>query len=522
MIDNVRTGQNIAAFRQRLGWTQGELASRLNVTHQAVSKWENGVAFPDISTLYALSQLFGVSMELLLTGQPAAPENMSELPVQPETIQQITPPTKEIPAPEEPQIPSLPAADSAAYDWNEIIALAPFASRETLDRLADQCEINCDRGHILDLAPFLGRDTLDRLIRKSSDCADWDFITSLAPFASRDTLDALVSQCEADCDRTHITDLAPFVGRDTIDRLIRKSSDCADWDFITSLAPFASHETLDRLVQEALTTGENPRKYIQTLAPFLGRDTLDRLILGVVQSNAPDRHTGRADEPAAWSEALEKAFEQATHHAERIAAHMEENMLRQTGKLSDRIARDVEQSSSTAFAHAADTLRAFSSLPKKPSEDETSSHPNEHGTAPTDSRRTQIIDAVPDCPTLDAYADRIASLLYEALDPADPVIGRVEEIRQALLNQNFAALNEFAPLLDAHIGPHWLEEYASLCLDAEIPPDFEHQIDLAIAQHNWNWIEEHAHLITDQAIIRRIIAVSTAEGFFDFVALFAD
>ena len=40
---------------------------------------------------------------------------------------------------------------------------------------------------------------------------------------------------------------------------------------------------------------------------------------------------------------------------------------------------------------------------------------------------------------------------------------RIEEIRRALLLQDYAALNEFAPVLDEHLGPQWLEEYAELC-----------------------------------------------------------
>ena len=66
MIDNVRTGQNIAAHRQRLGWTQGELAGRLNVTHQAVSKWESGISDPSTSNLIALAKLYKVPVEELL------------------------------------------------------------------------------------------------------------------------------------------------------------------------------------------------------------------------------------------------------------------------------------------------------------------------------------------------------------------------------------------------------------------------------------------------------------------------
>ena len=44
------------------------MASKLNVTHQAVSKWENGLALPDVQTLMNWPVLFGVSIGQILSG----------------------------------------------------------------------------------------------------------------------------------------------------------------------------------------------------------------------------------------------------------------------------------------------------------------------------------------------------------------------------------------------------------------------------------------------------------------------
>ena len=56
---------NIVVNRKNLGWTQEMLAEKLEITFQAVSKWENGISSPDISMLPILSQLFGISMDEL-------------------------------------------------------------------------------------------------------------------------------------------------------------------------------------------------------------------------------------------------------------------------------------------------------------------------------------------------------------------------------------------------------------------------------------------------------------------------
>lgn len=59
-------GNNIKEMRRKCGFTQEEVASRIAVTPQAVSKWENGGGLPDITQLVPLSKLFGVSTDMLL------------------------------------------------------------------------------------------------------------------------------------------------------------------------------------------------------------------------------------------------------------------------------------------------------------------------------------------------------------------------------------------------------------------------------------------------------------------------
>lgn len=58
-----------AELRGKAGFSQNDVAERLFVTRQAVSRWERGETVPEAETLLALSQLFGVSINTLL-GSP--------------------------------------------------------------------------------------------------------------------------------------------------------------------------------------------------------------------------------------------------------------------------------------------------------------------------------------------------------------------------------------------------------------------------------------------------------------------
>ncbi len=67
-MDREKTGALIAAARKERGLTQKELAERLHISDRAVSKWERGAGFPDVSLLEPLDRAPGLSVISLLHG----------------------------------------------------------------------------------------------------------------------------------------------------------------------------------------------------------------------------------------------------------------------------------------------------------------------------------------------------------------------------------------------------------------------------------------------------------------------
>ena len=53
-------GEKLQALRKARGWSQEELATQINVSRQALSKWESGASVPDTENVVALSRLFGL------------------------------------------------------------------------------------------------------------------------------------------------------------------------------------------------------------------------------------------------------------------------------------------------------------------------------------------------------------------------------------------------------------------------------------------------------------------------------
>lgn len=65
-------------LRKQKGFSQEELANRLNVSRQTISKWEVGDSTPDMEKLIAISDLFNVSLDNLITGKEDEPQITTE------------------------------------------------------------------------------------------------------------------------------------------------------------------------------------------------------------------------------------------------------------------------------------------------------------------------------------------------------------------------------------------------------------------------------------------------------------
>lgn len=69
--------QKISQLRNDNNWSQEELAEKLNVSRQSVSKWESGQAKPDLDKIIALSNIFDVSTDYLLKDDNEEKSNKS-------------------------------------------------------------------------------------------------------------------------------------------------------------------------------------------------------------------------------------------------------------------------------------------------------------------------------------------------------------------------------------------------------------------------------------------------------------
>ena len=65
----MKLSDKIIKHRKSNGWSQEDLAEKLNVSRQAISRWENGTALPDAQNILQISKLFGVSADYLLNDE---------------------------------------------------------------------------------------------------------------------------------------------------------------------------------------------------------------------------------------------------------------------------------------------------------------------------------------------------------------------------------------------------------------------------------------------------------------------
>lgn len=77
-MDLIKTGLFISILRKQKNMTQKELAEKIGVTDKAVSRWETGKGFPDVSILKTLAEVLNVSVTEIVNGEKTTLENIEE------------------------------------------------------------------------------------------------------------------------------------------------------------------------------------------------------------------------------------------------------------------------------------------------------------------------------------------------------------------------------------------------------------------------------------------------------------
>ena len=62
----MKLSDKLIALRKEYGWSQEDFAEKLNISRQAISRWENGTALPDAQNILQISKLFHVTTDYLL------------------------------------------------------------------------------------------------------------------------------------------------------------------------------------------------------------------------------------------------------------------------------------------------------------------------------------------------------------------------------------------------------------------------------------------------------------------------
>ena len=126
--------------------TQNEVAEKLNLSRQAISKYERGETFPDISVLVMIAELFGVTLDGLINfGEPTKGESS--------ILKNI----------------ANGNADVVAENISDVVNLAPLLKPSVLNRLSQKLgEQGIDISDIVILAEYLNDETVMKLVENAS------------------------------------------------------------------------------------------------------------------------------------------------------------------------------------------------------------------------------------------------------------------------------------------------------------------------------------------------------------------
>ena len=218
MFDIVKFGKALSTLRKNADMTQNEIADKLNLSRQAISKYERGESFPDISVLVMIAELFGITLDKLIgygeptTGESSILKNVAK-----------------------------GNADVLAENIADVVNLAPLLKPSVLTKLSRQFEKKgIDISNIIVLAEYLNDETVVKLIENAA----FDEI-------SVELLEKFV----------------PMLNHDSKEAIFQKILDGEmDWHFIKVLLPYADYITTH--IEAAVVDGVLPRDALDILNEY--------------------------------------------------------------------------------------------------------------------------------------------------------------------------------------------------------------------------------------------------------------
>lgn len=170
LFSTKKFGAHISSLRKKSDMTQSELADRLYITRQAISKYEQGESFPEITILTSMAEVFGTTIDALIgAGNPTKTEA---------AVLESAALKKDMPG------------DLINDDViSEIINIAPLLKPSLLDKIAAGLgKHGIDISKIVELAEYINDESVVRLLENATfDTLDEVLLEKLIPLLSDDS-----------------------------------------------------------------------------------------------------------------------------------------------------------------------------------------------------------------------------------------------------------------------------------------------------------------------------------------------
>ncbi len=190
MFDTIKFGRALSTLRKEADMTQNEVADKLNLSRQAISKYERGESFPDISVLVMMAELFRVTLDQLIGyGEPTKGESS--------ILREV----------------ARGNADIVAKNIADVVNLAPLLKPSVLSKLSRQFEKQgIDISDIITLAEYLNDENVMKLIENAAfDGTDDELLEKFVPMLNHDSKEAIFQKIlDGEMDWHFIKVLLPY------------------------------------------------------------------------------------------------------------------------------------------------------------------------------------------------------------------------------------------------------------------------------------------------------------------------